>query len=108
MMALEAGGTEAQVVLLMMGQEELGTLAQVVPHMMVLVGHVIRGQVAHVIQILEAQALTVLMIVDKRCTKYKHLTIASTLIVKARCIRNAKVGSSILLRSTNIIIDEWH
>jgi hypothetical protein len=73
----------------MMGQEELGTLAQVVPHMMVLVGHVIRGQVAHVIQILEAQALTVLVIVDKRCTKYKHLTIASTPIVKAALLRNA-------------------
>ena len=72
MTALEARGTEVQVVLFMMGQEELGTLARVVPHMMVLVGHVIRGQVAHVIQITEAQAFSVLVFVDKRCTQYKH------------------------------------
>lgn len=65
---------EILVVLFMMGQEELGTLAQVVPHMMVLVGHVIRGQAAHVIQTPEVQALSVPVFVDKRCTQYKHLT----------------------------------
>ena len=71
---LEARGTEVQVVLFMMGQEELGILARVVTRMMVLVGHVIRVLVAHVIQITEVQAFSVPVFVDRRCTQYKHLT----------------------------------